>query len=227
MPEVDLDAEVRGTGNQLHVGVLLQGCVHLVQGLRTKELRLTADPGMPRRRRGAILPVEQRITFQGLVQRVRGVPDGTVTRAPAQIAAQRVQVESVGPALVVGSVFLADDGCSGFPVFLSRRALRPVVLRCHGADETGGAVTALRAAAVGHLPLHRVQVLGCAGVGDVAQPLGGDDLLTVEGKCRRKARVDRGPSTPLGAVWPGHEDGAGAAFPFRATLLGAGKALIP
>ena len=81
-------------------------------------------------------------------ERVRGVADRAVAGAAAQVAAEGVQVEAVGSVLVV-------DGPPG-----EGRAVAPVVLRRHPADEAGRAVAALRSAPHGQLVLHGVEVVG-------------------------------------------------------------------
>ena len=124
---------------------------------------------------------------------VGGIPDRPVPGAPAQVARDRLEVEAVG----VGAVVLGG----------------------HRADETRGAVAALRPAAHGHLVLHGVQRLGRA------EALGGDHLLAGEGAGGQQARVDRRPARAAGVVRPGHHDGAGSALALRAALLGAGEPL--
>ena len=108
-----------------------------------------AQPGRRRRGRRLRRPGGERVVGRRLAERVRGVPDRPVAGAPAQVAAERVQVEAVGPVLGVGAGARWPAARSG-----------AVVLGRHAADEAGRAVAALRAAAHRHLVLDRVQRVG-------------------------------------------------------------------
>src|SRR6185503_15594183 len=88
------------------------------------------------------------------------------------------------------------------------------------ADEARRAVAALGAAAVRHLPLHRVQRARRA------ETLGGDQLLAIQREHRHQARVQCGPEGATLAVGPGHHHRAGTALALRAALLGAGQPLV-
>src|SRR5690606_26710147 len=143
-----------------------------------------------------------------------GVADGPVPRAAAQVAGQGVEVEAVGAHLVAVRLAVRGPG-----------TLRAVVLRRHRADEPGGAVPALGAAAGGHLALDRVEVALPARARRPAQALRGDDLLALVGERGWQARVDRGPPGALLAVGTGDEHGAGTALPLRVPLLSAIQAM--
>ena len=146
---------------------------------------------------GSWQPGREAVVLVRVAERERGVADRAVAGAPAQVAAQRVQVEAV-----------------------VRLPVRAVVLGGHAADEARRAVAALRAAADRHLVLDRVQGLGRA------EALGGDDLLAVERGRRQQAGVQRGPLGRGVDAGPGDEHGAGAALTLGAALLGAGQTLV-
>src|SRR5699024_9976457 len=143
--------------------------------------------------RGRVVhPAAQRVLDVRGAEGVGGVDDRTVAGAPAEVSAQGVQVEAVRATFRAGAAAaaLAAVGrrtvrwysargrslISGRLISTWRRracgTARPVVLAGHRADEAGGAVSALRPAAQGHLSLDRVQV-GCS-----AQALGGDHLAS-------------------------------------------------
>jgi hypothetical protein len=94
----------------------------------------------------------------------------------------------------------------------------PVIFGGHRADESRRAVAALRATALGHLALDRVQLPRSA------QALGGDDLLLVERRGRHQAGVDRDPARAVLPVVAGDQDRARAALAFRAAFLAASEA---
>ena len=97
-------------------------------------------------------------------------------------------------------------------------AVGAVVLRGHAADETRCAVTALRSAADRPAP----RCTGCSASG-VAEALGGDDLLAVEGR-RPGTRQAFTAVQVVGVPGPGRratQDRARAALPLRAPLLGS------
>src|SRR5699024_1330475 len=73
-----------------------------------------------------------RVIGLGLAEGVGGVADGSVARAAAEVAGQGVEIEAVGPAMMIGRPGSARDGV--------RCAFGSVVFRGHRADEAGGAV---------------------------------------------------------------------------------------
>ena len=179
------------------------------------------------RGRGFGQPGQQRVAGLRRPEGVGRVSDRPVPGAPAQVAGQRVQVETVRPVLVLGgagSVQLvggrragpdrpsAHRGCGG-------RGLPPgpVVLGGHRADEARRAVAALRAAALRHLALHRVQPPDRG----PAQALRGHDLLLVERRGRHQAGVDRDPAGAVWSVLARDQHRAGAALALGAAFLAA------
>ena len=232
MLDVDAHARVRGTGDQLGVRGVLQVLEELLQGAGTDEpCAVGLHPGGRGGLRGPLLAPEQGVGVGRSPQGVGGVADGPVAGAAAEVAAQGVQVETVGPALVVGRVLLADDRGAGLRPGgrLGGRAgglaLGPVVLGGHGADEARGAVAALGASPERHLLLDGVQRRRRAGAARGAEALCGDDLLTVEGGGGGQAGVDGGPPAASIAVRPGHQHRAGTALALGAALLGPGQSL--
>ncbi len=209
----ELDALVGAAGDQHGVRVLGQQLERLRQVGRAPERAVLAvDARDPRGRGRLLLPGRDLVAVFGHTQGVCRVLDRPVAGAAAQVAGEGVQVEAVGTALVV------VRGGTGCRVRLGRGAPGTVELRGHRADEAGRAVAALRAAALGHLLLHRVQALWRA------QALGRDDLLAVQRGGGHEAGVDGGPPAAL-AVGATDEDRAGTALPLRAALLGAGEAM--
>ena len=186
------------------------------------------------RGRGFGQPGQQRVAGLRRPEGVGRVPDRPVPGAPAQVAGQRVQVETVRPVLVLGgagSVQLVGGAGSvqlvgGWRVGPDRPSARrgcggrglppgPVVLGGHRADEARRAVAALRAAALRHLALHRVQPPG------PAQALRGHDLLLVERRGRDQAGVDRDPAGAVWSVLARDQHRAGAALTLGAAFLAA------
>ncbi len=220
-PDVDLDPPVGAAGHHDSVRPLGQQGQRLGQVCRSDELGL-ADPhpgvGGPWRRRCAA--ARERVVRGRGVEGVGGVPDRAVTRAAAEVPAQRVQVEPVRAVLMILSVVRGRRGPVARGGGLGGGPLGPVVLGRHAADEAGRAVAALGAATAGHLVLHRVQ---CA---RLAEALRGDQFLPVEGQDRHQAGVERGPAGAVVPVRPGDQHRARAAFALGAALLGAGETLV-
>ena len=234
VPDIQLDTPVRGAGHQPRVRVNRQQFEGLGQIGRADVAALRArGRGGGRRGRGFGQPGQQRVAGLRRPEGVGRVLNRPVPGAPAQVAAERVQVEPVRPVLMVGCAgsvqcLPAGDGRVG-PVRPSARRGRrgrrgrggrgpppgPVVLGGHRADESRRAVAALRAAALGHLALDRVQPPG------PAQALGGHDLLLVERRGRYQAGVDRHPAGPVRPVVAGDQHRAGAALALGAAFLAA------
>ena len=212
--QVDLDAPVGAPGDDRGVRPLGQQRDRRGQVGGPDEFGVAdPHPGGRRGGRGRRAALGERVVRGREVQRVGGVADRAVSGAAAQVPAHRVQVEPVRPVLMVGRPLAVAAGIRGGPV-------RPVVLGGHRADEAGRAVAALGAAAVRHLPLHRVQRARRA------ETLGGDQLLAIQREHRHQARVQCGPEGATVAVGPGHHHRAGAALALRAALLGAGQPLV-
>ena len=215
--DIDLHTPVGAAGQQHGVGFFgkdLQGLVQIRRPAETAQI--------PRGGIGALdvgswwfqdrlsLPGCQGVFGFRCAQCVGGIADRTVPGAAAEIARQRVQVESIRSALVRLAIARADCGLAG--------ALGAVVFGGHGAHESGSAISALGSAAVGHLFLHRVHRR------DAAQPFGGDDFLAIKCCGRQQAGVHCRPSAAL-PVTACHQDGAGAAFALGAAFLASDQSL--
>ena len=213
--EVHVDTPVRAAGDDRGLGFLGENPQCLLEIGWSDELRLgVVQPGRYGGRRGRRTAGGQRVVGGREAERVGSVLDGAVPGAPAEVAAERVEVEAV--VAVVGVVLLGTGAVGGLP----RGA---VELGRHAAHEPRCAVAALRTAADGHLVLDRVQVVGST------QALGGDDLLAVEAGRRDEAGVDRGPVGGVGTVGRGpcDQDRARAALTLGAALLGPGQSACP
>ncbi len=220
---------VGGAGDQDRVGAVREQLKCRGQIGGTHELGIAgADPRRTRGGRRLVAALGQGVVGPGLPEREGGVLDRAVARAPAQVAAQRVQVEAVRPVLLVGlgagrvgvgeavaAAHLGRARCAVRPA-----AAGPVVLRGHAAHESRGAVAALGATTHRNLVLDRVQ--GTRG----AESFGGQHLLAVEAGRGDQTGVD---GYPLGAPVTGRggasdHDGAGAALALGTAFLAPGQA---
>jgi hypothetical protein len=122
-----------------------------------------------------------------------GLADGAIAGATTEVAAQ-----------------LVGEGRR-----VLRRQFGALVRLEHRRHEARRAVAALAAEVPHHRRLHRMQAV-CIG-----EALGGDDLATKEQSHRRDAGGDGPPRRLSGGVDVGDGDGAGAAVPLGAALLGA------
>ena len=209
-PDVDLDAPVGRPRDDDRGGILGQHGERILERGRTHEPAVRAgEIGGDGLRRRSIAPQGDRVILFGGTERVRGVADRAVSGAPAEIPAERVQVEAVRTVLVVVAI------TGGFGP-----AVAAVELRRHAAHEAGGAVSALRAAAARHRILNRMQVHGRA------EALRRDDLLPVERRDGDEAGVHGGPRRAAGGVGLCDEDRARAAFPLGAALFRARQPVV-
>ena len=165
--QVDLDAPVGAAGDDGRVGVL---------GEQRERLGEVGGAGEARRDAGSA-PAPGRRSASRVGERVVGGRGAQRLRRRRGSAGSRCSGTGCRRARAGRSRWLAAR------VGLPRPAA--VVLRGHAAHEARGAVAALGAAALGHLALHGVQVVGRA------EPLGGHDLLPVERRGRHQAGVDR------------------------------------
>ena len=209
MAQVDVHVPVGAAGEQSGAGVPGQQVEGVGQGKRPVKIALRRDEFSRLGRRGRLrAPLREGVFPVWCAEGIRRVTNGAVAGAAAEVAAQGVQVEAVGGAVLLGGALA-------------------VVLGGHARHEAGGAVAALRAAAPGEFALHRVEVRRRT------EPLGGHDFLPAECCQRDEAGVDAFPAGACALavrcafpVRPGDEHRAGAAFALGAAFLAAGQALV-
>lgn len=143
------------------VGSLAQQLQRFGEGVLPQERAVVLGVfGGDRCGRGLLATLRQRVLVRGRTDGERGIANRAIAGAPAQVPAQRVQIETVRTVLGVG-VVARVSAVARLPV---RAAVGPVVLGGHTADESRSAVAALGAATDRHLLLHRVQGGRCAGL---------------------------------------------------------------
>ncbi len=155
-------------------------------------------PGAGRSRRCAMLS-----SAVGGAERIRGVADGPVSGAPAQVSAERVKVEAVRTVLIVRPPSLRrppPDRGGRTPTPCCRRNPACSTRICEPPRAC-------------HLLLNRMQASGRA------EALRGEDLLTVQRGDRDQAGIDCGPLRAAIGVRLRDQDRATRRIPLRRTLL--------
>ena len=122
--EVDVDAPVGGARGDHGAGLLAQDPQRLVERGRAHEPLVAAlEPRGDGLGRRAIAAFRERVAGVGGTERERRIPDRAVPGAPAEVAAERVQVEAVRAVVGVGASVdgSAASAASGSPAMRSCR----------------------------------------------------------------------------------------------------------
>jgi hypothetical protein len=200
--EVDQHPEIGGAGDRHRVRLVGQHLQGLVEGGRSHESLSPGAVSLIDRRRGRWLlrsTSGHRVVGVRLGERLSSLENGSIASAPAQIAAERFDVETLA--------------WLPFAIELAR----------HAHDESRCAIATLGTTARSQRRLHRVQSTGST------EPFRGDDLLTDIRECRRQTRVDRDPLGARQSVdpWARHQHRAGTALPLGTAFLGPGGTMAP
>src|SRR5699024_3076117 len=112
--QIDLHSPVGTAGDHLRLGLLAQHVKGFTERLGPDEGLLAHGGGGSRYLRWrTVQPLLHRVLGLGAAQSVGGIPDRPVTGAPAQVAAQGVQVETVGSASGVPGAAAASGALGG------------------------------------------------------------------------------------------------------------------